>query len=822
VTIHNAAVIGRDTPAPPEQRIHVFRHGTRVTVCDLFGSMPVRVKQRAVDAEKSGSAKDFDQLLLAVVALMLSRARHTFVEIQDLSGSGKVYLSTWKDTAHEGQRLPLAARTRRLLGQASLIDSVISDVFTHVEASGFGIEVYGTICLIPTATKRLQFIALEHEPLLNDHGSNTLYEEVNRVFATSAFGALEDGTDDEVLNDKEKERTSLQIKGLKTRKGVDRWPIFALQIRLADPQSGGPVDASDLGDGRSANLANIIDLLRVLFSQWLKKHHFCPKPLPSILHGGRPEESSAMPTPTASRSSSASTAASKRSRRSMSRTFGTIGSQRNGSAQPRRPGSPFASWSRVKRGRPISSMKHGIPDSAPPRQLKQPLLDGRGKLVRKPFGETVVPDPAATSPAIRQDMEIGDDSGSATQDDTIVWMDPATMTKSTINSRTGFVVGTDSLMGHRISLPSPGEMSKGTKPEPAGWIKEMLSTWRNPAFAPIEPPIIRLLDPFEAFAARTGRQDGGCTHVHLGDSDQIPTAQLQERVSRLALREAQVIAQVDAKFILVRITPQAQPLSAGHNPVGELPWDKDRELLLLIDQHAADERCKVERLQRSYFLRSDMQPDSLTPATEVLDKPMLFEVATQESLLLARFQQHFQCWGIEYNIDEQGAGLGDMARQQGKSKVRIDSLPPSILERCRLEPRVLIELMRKEVWRLCDNPGTVVSSMPREAGTDNNLEDGNGWVSRFHGCPPGILDLIYSRACRSAIMFNDHLSIDQCKDLVLRLADCAFPFQCAHGRPSMAPLLELGSCYGFGSALPRERRDGHLREKLRHQVVDSY
>lgn len=44
-------------------------------------------------------------------------------------------------------------------------------------------------------------------------------------------------------------------------------------------------------------------------------------------------------------------------------------------------------------------------------------------------------------------------------------------------------------------------------------------------------------------------------------------------------------------------------------------------------------------------------------------------------------------------------------------------------------------------------------------------------------------------------MFNDELSIAQCKDLVSRLADCAFPFQCAHGRPSMVPLVDMDAAF---------------------------
>jgi len=39
-------------------------------------------------------------------------------------------------------------------------------------------------------------------------------------------------------------------------------------------------------------------------------------------------------------------------------------------------------------------------------------------------------------------------------------------------------------------------------------------------------------------------------------------------------------------------------------------------------------------------------------------------------------------------------------------------------------------------------------------------------------------------------MFNDVLSREECEGLVRRLATCAFPFQCAHGRPSIAPLLK--------------------------------
>jgi DNA mismatch repair protein MLH3 len=50
-------------------------------------------------------------------------------------------------------------------------------------------------------------------------------------------------------------------------------------------------------------------------------------------------------------------------------------------------------------------------------------------------------------------------------------------------------------------------------------------------------------------------------------------------------------------------------------------------------------------------------------------------------------------------------------------------------------------------------------------------------------------------------MFNDHLSLDDCRSLVARLAQCVFPFQCAHGRPSMIPVLDL--------TLPTDQENDH-------------
>ncbi|KAL7721101.1 DNA mismatch repair protein mutL [Entamoeba marina] len=54
-----------------------------------------------------------------------------------------------------------------------------------------------------------------------------------------------------------------------------------------------------------------------------------------------------------------------------------------------------------------------------------------------------------------------------------------------------------------------------------------------------------------------------------------------------------------------------------------------------------------------------------------------------------------------------------------------------------------------------------------------------------------IQNIIASVSCRNAIMFNDELSMEQCKYLIESLQQCQTPFICAHGRPNIVPLFDL-------------------------------
>ena len=58
-------------------------------------------------------------------------------------------------------------------------------------------------------------------------------------------------------------------------------------------------------------------------------------------------------------------------------------------------------------------------------------------------------------------------------------------------------------------------------------------------------------------------------------------------------------------------------------------------------------------------------------------------------------------------------------------------------------------------------------------------------------CPAKLMSIFASKACRSAVMFNDVLSKMECERIVRQLAVCKHPFMCAHGRPCITAIARI-------------------------------
>lgn len=622
--------------------------------------MPVRAKQRPASGDRVAVEKEWRRLLRDVVGLLLPWRNSVSVYIKETKIG--LELRFRPPQAHKPGGASgahnLVSRVSRTLTQANLADASDAESWEQVGASAGGMSVTGCVSLNPVASRRSQFICLGIQPIPSDAGSDALYDEVNRVFANSSF-ALPD-------EDGEARGSKGRIFGQRPKRGVDRWPMFYFRIDVADRVEGGRYRLDQFLD-QGHRVEAVADLLKAVCYEFLRKHQFKPRSNHDFIE--RRRDPSMRGNSPSSRLSTAPTRSKKSS----------TGRQ-----------SPFDMWSRVKVGKPVNTPKPESPLSAvrspsPPGPkdgtdqesetpaARPPLLGVDGQLIRPPFLDAIEPTEASTPRR-------------------------GTPKKGTLGAvRRGSPSPSPSKkQGEPEDIISAATSSPPQQDKPREWITDILKTWQNPVFPPVQTPIPRTYD--DALH--------GCSARASSLPAETPSIPLQSRISRVALRDAEVISQVDKKFILIKVPTPQEP-----SPT----------LLVLVDQHAADERRRLEDLTRSYFLPSG------AAASEPLPEPIRFEVPPREGALLVRLREYFAWWGITYSAS--------------KTEVAVFALPPTILERCRQEPRLLIELLRTEIWKV-DERGVGRGDAKASGG-------GEDWVRLFHGCPSGILDLLNSRACRS-------------------------------------------------------------------------
>lgn len=777
MSIHNSRVLTRHTPCLPEQRILTFKHGTRLTVRDLFGAMPVRVKHRAVQAERSNFGRDWDRLLLDLVALMLPWPKTVCISIREASNRQKVTLKT---SLQPGAWLNDACR---LLHQASLCDSPDIIDWVAIGASSPTLSISGYVCREPVATKRVQFISLGIEPMCNQSRCNVLYEEVNRIFAESSFGTIEDVDSDNMSRAK---RDGFTNRELKVTKGVDRWPMFFLKMTPSTTFARGIFDVDEILSDYQPNLSMIIDLLKAMFYEFLKKSHCRPKKAALSTKANLRKQRDPGQTTTAEdfEPTSSPHSFSRHSGPNSLLTDGPIRKAARLQMSEIAPDSSFGTWSKIKSGqslntfqksmKPVSQTRSGSTTpigksrsntpvgillekskhTTPSEPCRPPLYDANGKLTRMPFddidhrgGDNTERPELTNKPLVSLSVP--------PEDETFQWINPFTNMAVTVNSRTGFAIPPRPLTLSRRAI-GPDEANRANhQAETTPWVQELISKWKNPVFECTEAPIPKLPDVSETLGLDVKAAGHKCYHgyegFHIGTRHETAAMNFQGRMTRDALRNAKLIAQVDKKFIFARV-----PFS----PVSRLGQDEtpsQSSVLVLIDQHAADERRRVEELMQDYFTPTtdDTGSQFWIAFSQAMPEPIQFELSALDRDVLCESQRYFAHWGIFYEVDHENL-RGQQAEQRGKkttkttkARVSVHRLPPAILERCRTEPRLLAELIRKEAWRLRDETGSTEPPRPKRVSVERSDVEAPVWVSLFHGCPPGILDLINSRSCRS-------------------------------------------------------------------------
>ncbi|OJT05361.1 DNA mismatch repair protein MutL [Trametes pubescens] len=437
------------------------------------------------------------------------------------------------------------------------------------------------------------------------------------------------------------------------------------------------------------------------------------------------------------------------------------------------------------------------------------------------------------------------------------WTDPATGERFVIDARTGNSypqlapvapssadTSTAPTTRARMTLPSVHRPLSSPWPTDApaapAWIAEALSA--NDTYRPSERKIHAIIS-----SGAEGVDQHACNGAHRRPGA-APTnlpwdAARRGRFTASDLRRARVLGQVDRKFVACIIhTAQA----AGEEGEGE--GDEYREdgigsggerALVLIDQHAADERVRVER-----FLRELCAPSSRGGAlsevgarcsggnggggggvrTRVLVPPVNVLLTQVEARAVAKtpdVRSAFARWGVTFASSPSVQQDIPGEFQEGETayvQVTVATVPEVVADKL-LAGDELRDLIKGYLAKLESDglEGSVHELDPSQGG--DGLHE---WQRALRHCPRELIELVNSKACRGAIMFNDTLTLEQCRNLLDKLSGTALPFQCAHGRwvpplrlpcvgladrstctrPSLVPLVDVGGSVYYPSGAP--------------------
>jgi DNA mismatch repair protein MutL len=157
-----------------------------------------------------------------------------------------------------------------------------------------------------------------------------------------------------------------------------------------------------------------------------------------------------------------------------------------------------------------------------------------------------------------------------------------------------------------------------------------------------------------------------------------------------------------------------------------------RDRLLMIDQHAAHEKVKYERLVK------ELQEKEIT--SQLLNPPVVLNLTGKEEELLKEYLDYF-------------AQLGFEIEEFGSQSYAVRSMP-SDLYGCS-EKELFLEILDE----LEDNP--------------------------MKGTPDVILNKLASMACKSAVKGNSSMDRQEMEALIDELLTLDNPYHCPHGRPTM-------------------------------------
>lgn len=295
-------------------------------------------------------------------------------------------------------------------------------------------------------------------------------------------------------------------------------------------------------------------------------------------------------------------------------------------------------------------------------------------------------------------------------------------------------------------------MSEAGEDENSNSLYSMYSKWNNPVY--VRPPKV-------------------CVDISRGQADvlsvKVHNILFPYRFTKAMIPTMKVINQVDKKFLACLIDTREDKADSA--------TESDGNLLVLVDQHAAHERVRLENLIADAYEDDSDVPGEKRLSSSIISPPLEISVPQEEQRLLRSCRAHLQSLGLEVTFSE-----------EEDSRIFIGKVPlcfteKDINERRRGRPSVIRPLVQeylREQIELLHSAGRLRATLPLT-----------------------VQKVLASFACHGAIKFNDLLNRDECFSLVASLSACQLPFQCAHGRPSIAPLVDLHHINKEEKGIPR-------------------
>ncbi|XP_064316470.1 DNA mismatch repair protein Mlh3 isoform X1 [Phalacrocorax carbo] len=269
-------------------------------------------------------------------------------------------------------------------------------------------------------------------------------------------------------------------------------------------------------------------------------------------------------------------------------------------------------------------------------------------------------------------------------------------------------------------------------------LQSLLSEWDNPVFVPC---------PEIAVDVTSSQADNLAVKIH--------NILYPYRFTKDMVHSMQVLQQVDNKFIACLI-----------NTRNEMDKKADGNLLILVDQHAAHERIRLEQLIADSYEKEAAACGKKKLLSSSISPPLEIEVTEEQRRFLRCCYKNLEDLGLELSFPETNSSL-----------ILVRKVPLCFIEREANELRrkrqpvtksIVEELMQEQVELVQTTGGGARGTLPLT-----------------------MLKVLASQACHGAIKFNEHLTSEESSRLIEALSSCQLPFQCAHGRPSMMPLADI-------------------------------